>query len=105
MASSLMRVTGRAAGYPEGARRILAVHTQRIGDVICFTPMLSALRRRFPGAWLAALVQPPAHELLAGNPDVDSVIVYDPEAIRRDLREDRITLDFARKVYGWREEA
>jgi N-methylhydantoinase B len=26
----------------------------------------------------------------------------DHEAIRRDLREDRITLDFARNVYGWR---
>lgn len=69
-------------GYPAGARRILAVQTQRIGDVVCFTPLLTALRRAFPAAQLHALVQPPADELLAGHPDLDGVIVYDPGRVR-----------------------
>src|SRR5438045_595013 len=76
-------VFGRDWGHPANPGAILAVQTQRIGDVICFTPMLTALRRRFPEARLTALVQPPAHELLAGNPDLDRVIVYDPAVVRR----------------------
>jgi ADP-heptose:LPS heptosyltransferase len=72
-----------AGGHPPAPRRILAIQTQRIGDVLCLTPLLTALRRRFPAARLAALVQPPADQLLAGNPDLDSVIAYDPRAMRR----------------------
>src|SRR5437016_2516663 len=70
------------AGHPAQPRRILAVQTQRIGDVLCFIPSLTALRRRFPAARLTALVQPPADELLRGHPDLDQVLVYHPSVIR-----------------------
>ena len=65
---------GAAGGHPPAPRRILAIQTQRIGDVLCFTPLLTALRRRFPGASLTALVAPPADQLLAGNPDLDAAV-------------------------------
>ena len=74
-------VIGRA-GHPEQPRRILAVQTQRIGDVLCFLPLLAALRQRFPAARLTALVEPPANQLLRGHPDLDQIYVHDPSVIR-----------------------
>src|SRR5437764_7581217 len=74
-------VIGRA-GHPAHPRRILAIQTQRIGDVLCFVPLLTALRRRFPAARLTALVQPPADQLLRGHPDLNQVLVYDPHVFR-----------------------
>ena len=63
-------------------RSILAVHNQRIGDIVNFTPFLTALRRQFPEAAIAALVATPSQQVLSGNPDVDRVLVYDRNALR-----------------------
>ncbi len=98
-------VAGAESGFPAPARRILAVQTQRIGDVLCFTPFLTALRRRFPRARLTALVQPPGDQLLRANPDLDNLLVYDPAAARgrpvalgflvRQLRQERFEWAFS----------
>lgn len=58
-------------------RRILVVQTQRMGDVLCLTPLLTALRRQFPSARIGALLHRPHEQLLVGTTDVDEVIVYD----------------------------
>lgn len=58
-------------------RRILVVQTQRLGDVVVLTPMLTALKRQFPEAHLTALVHRPHDVVLQNNPDVDAVITYD----------------------------
>jgi ADP-heptose:LPS heptosyltransferase len=107
--SSHDRVIGRQ-GHPPGPRRILAVQTQRIGDLLCFTPVLTALRRRFPAARLTALVQATGDELLRYNPDVDGVIAYDARAVRgrpaallalsRALREQRFDWAFSVHAAG-----
>ncbi|HJY76571.1 MAG TPA: glycosyltransferase family 9 protein [Burkholderiales bacterium] len=56
--------------------RILVVRRDNIGDLVCATPLLAALRRQFPGAHIAALVNSYNAAVLAGNPDVDAVHVY-----------------------------
>ena len=58
--------------------RILAVRTDRIGDVVCVTPALAAMRQLYPDAHLAVLVSPYAQDVLAGNPDVDEIILDGP---------------------------
>ncbi|MFH1724164.1 MAG: glycosyltransferase family 9 protein [Elusimicrobiota bacterium] len=57
-------------------RRILVIMLRRIGDVILTTPAVRALRRLYPDAVIDFLVEPPAHELLAGDPDISNVLVY-----------------------------
>jgi len=59
-------------------RRILAVRTDRIGDVVCITPALAAMRQLYPDAHLAVLVSPYAQDVLTGNPDVDEIIPDGP---------------------------
>ena len=56
--------------------KILVVRRDNIGDLVCTTPLLAALRRRFPDAWLGALVNSYNAPVLAGNPDVSEVVSY-----------------------------
>jgi heptosyltransferase-3 len=57
-------------------RRILVVRRDNIGDLVCTTPLFSALRSRFPRAWIGALVNSYNATVLDRNPDLDQVIVY-----------------------------
>lgn len=61
---------------PPGHPRILVVRRDNIGDLICTTPLLRALRQHFPQAWLAVLVSSYNQDVLAGNPDVDEIFVF-----------------------------
>jgi ADP-heptose:LPS heptosyltransferase len=56
--------------------KILVIRRDNIGDLVCTTPLLRALRARFPGAWIGALVNSYNAPVLAGNPDVDEVFIY-----------------------------
>jgi heptosyltransferase III len=58
-------------------QRILVVRRDNIGDLVCTTPLFSALRGRFPQAWIGALVNSYNATVLDRNPDLDEVIVYD----------------------------
>ncbi len=62
---------------PSPPRRILVIRRDNIGDLLCTTPLFSALRRCFPGAWIGALVNSYTASVLTGNPDVDDVLVYE----------------------------
>ena len=65
-------------------RRVLVIRNDNIGDVICTTPALTALRRRFPTAHLAILVASYGREAVAGNPDLDEVLAYTKHKHRPD---------------------
>jgi len=59
------------------ARRILIVKPSALGDVVQTLPLVAALRRRFPGSWIAWLVQRELRELVDGCPDLDDVQLCD----------------------------
>lgn len=61
---------------PGRVRRILVLHHYEIGDVLCITPALRALRRAFPEAHLAVLVAENCRVVVEGNPDVNEVLAY-----------------------------
>lgn len=56
--------------------RILVVRRDNIGDLVCTTPLFAGLRRRFPDAWIGALVNSYNASVLRGNPDVSEVFSY-----------------------------
>lgn len=58
-------------------RRILVVRRDNIGDLICTTPFLRALRQALPDAHIVVLVNSYNHSVLLGNPDVDEVLSYE----------------------------
>ena len=55
--------------------KILLVRLREIGDVVFTTPAIGALRRRFPDAHIAYVVEPPAAPVVRHNPSIDEVIV------------------------------
>ena len=56
--------------------RILVIRRDNIGDLVCTTPLLAALRERYPAAHIAALVNSYNAAVLDGNPHVDEVHRY-----------------------------
>jgi lipopolysaccharide heptosyltransferase I len=55
--------------------KILIVKLSAIGDVVHSLPILHALRRKFPNAYIGWLVEDKAAEILIGNPLIDKVYV------------------------------
>jgi len=75
-------------GIPAFARdkveRILVVRKDNIGDVLCTTPALRALRKAFPKAFLAILVSEHCRPVLERNPDLDEIFTYTKSKHRAD---------------------
>jgi heptosyltransferase-1 len=79
--------------------RILIIRLSAIGDVVVTTPVSRALREAMPDAYLAWVVEKKSAEMLAGNPYLDEVFVWDRpkgglswgslKEIRRQLRPQR----------------
>lgn len=67
--------TVQALRLPEGPR-LLLIRRDNIGDLVLTTPALSLLRKRFPEAHIAALVNSYNAAVLEGNGDVDQIFVY-----------------------------
>ena len=63
-------------------RSILIVKPSSLGDVVHTLPAAARVRRRWPRARLAWLVNPEWAPILAGNPDVDEVIEFPRQRFR-----------------------
>jgi heptosyltransferase III len=69
---------------PARIRRILVVRNDNVGDVLCCTPTIRALRKAFPQAYIAALVVRYSQDAITGNPDLDEVFIYEKAKHRPD---------------------
>jgi lipopolysaccharide heptosyltransferase II len=84
--SELLSVPSVEGQYISGRgefKRILIVRTDKIGDVVLSTPVIEALRCGFPSAYLAMMVGSHAKDIIAGNPYLDKVIVYDKDNLHK----------------------
>ena len=68
--------------------KILLVRLRLIGDVVFTTPLLRALRRRYPDARLTYVVEPTAAPVVRDNPHLDEMIVMPRRPGLRRLRDD-----------------
>lgn len=60
-------------------RSILFIRRDNIGDLVCTTPAIRAVRLEFPEARIAVLVNSYNAGAVANNPDIDEVYVYEKE--------------------------
>ena len=56
--------------------KILVIRRDNIGDLACTTPAIAALRKHYPNAEIAALVNSYNAEVLRGNPSLDHIFIY-----------------------------
>lgn len=69
---------GEAVPFERGEiKKILVVRNDNLGDVICTTPAIEALRRAFPDAFIGVLVADYTREALEGNPYIDRIYSYE----------------------------
>ncbi|HET7535501.1 MAG TPA: glycosyltransferase family 9 protein, partial [Candidatus Didemnitutus sp.] len=76
--------------------RILVIRRRYLGDIVLLGSLFRNLRLHWPGARLAALIEPVYHGVLAMNPDVDEVFAFPPRTrdwprIVAQLRQSRFT--------------
>jgi ADP-heptose:LPS heptosyltransferase len=79
--------------------RILVIRRDNIGDLVCTTPLLRALRERHPHAWIGALVNSYNAPVLDGDRDVDTVFRYRKQ--KHSPGERRLTLVLERLRLAW----
>lgn len=68
-----------------GAPRILITRLSHIGDCVLTLPLLHALRRHYPAAFIAWAMERPAASLLGGSRDLDQIILV-PRGWLRSVR-------------------
>ncbi len=71
-------------------QRILIVRTSAIGDVVFASPLAAALRRTFPQAHIAWVVEPGIDALVAPDPSIDECIVWPKREWSQLLRRGRL---------------
>jgi lipopolysaccharide heptosyltransferase II len=66
-------------------KRILVTRTDRLGDVVLSTPAIRRLRELYPGAYIAMMIRPENRGVVANNPHLNEVIVYDKYGFNKSL--------------------
>lgn len=66
-------------------KKILIIRTDRLGDVVLSTPVITNIRVKYPGAYIAFMCSPCTRDVLAANPCLDEIIVYDKQGIHRSV--------------------
>jgi lipopolysaccharide heptosyltransferase II len=80
--------------------KILLIRLRRIGYVVFTTPLIAALKRTFPQAHVAYVVEREAAPIVARNPHIDELIVVEKSRGWRRIREDvRLALRLRRARY------
>lgn len=66
--------------------RILVAQMTRMGDVLQTSPLVRALKKRYPNAAITAMVRRMGKPIAECNPDISDVIVYEEDDLFLDLR-------------------
>lgn len=64
--------------------KFVVIRRDNIGDLVCTTPLIHALREQFPDSAIYALVNSYNRPALANNPDVDRIYAYTKTKHRKD---------------------
>jgi len=88
----------QAPPVPEDPCRILVIKPCCLGDVLMTTPVLAALRERFPRSTIHYAVAGHARPAIEGHPDVDAIVDAGPGA----GREQRALLRLLRRMRAGR---
>ncbi|MFQ5952248.1 MAG: glycosyltransferase family 9 protein [Candidatus Omnitrophota bacterium] len=81
-------------------KRILITRTDRLGDVVLSTPVIRYMRETYPDAYIAFMVRPENRDVVANNPHLDEVILYDKYGTHKSFwRTFRFALDLRKKKF------
>ena len=64
-------------------KRILIINPFGVGDVLFSTPMVSALKRTYPGCYIAYICNIRTKDIIETNPDIDEIFVFERDEYRK----------------------
>jgi len=64
-------------------KRFLVIRTDRIGDVLLSTPVLTTIKNNFKTPYVAMLLNAYTKDVVSGHPDVDKIIIDDFKGIHK----------------------
>src|SRR5690348_7063823 len=67
-------------------RNVLVIKLRYVGDVLLATPVLRALRERYPAAKLTMMVSRGTEDVIKWNPDLNDVLVVERGGMAAQLR-------------------
>jgi ADP-heptose:LPS heptosyltransferase len=94
-----MRQTTENVSEPSS---ILVVRRDNIGDLVCTTPLLAALRARFPSTWIGVYANSYNAPVLAGHPAIDEVLAYRKAKHYRDASGFSLLVERMRQIVALR---
>jgi len=53
---------------------VLVISTNKIGDMVCMTPVFREIKKNYPSCRLTAIVNPLSEDILKNNPRIDEII-------------------------------
>ena len=71
-----MKLLSHEQSTPDSQLRILVIRLSSIGDIILTTPVVRALRRRYPRATIDFLVMDRFRDAIDGNPDISNILEF-----------------------------
>ena len=80
-------------------KRILVVNPFGIGDVIFSTPLIEILKKEYPDSFIGYVCNKRVSEVLATNPCIDKIFVYEKDSFRDAWSESKIT--FVKKMLSF----
>ena len=86
-------------------KRILIIKPSAIGDVVHALPVLSLVKKRWPGAKVSWLVTPACAGLLEGHPLLEEVILFERKRLGKIWRSPRLALELQQFTRSLRERA
>jgi heptosyltransferase-1 len=78
-------------------KSILIIRPSSIGDIVMASPMIKALRKAYPRAYIAWMAEPSGYDLLRDNPGLDEVICF-PKAQWKQLLKQGRFISFAKEI-------
>jgi heptosyltransferase II len=93
IASVLFIVRGAANKHVLDPKNILIIQMAKMGDMICTTPLMRAIKHAYPSARIYILGDSVNEELLKHNKDVYEYIVYNKEWLRTLRKISKISFD------------
>jgi heptosyltransferase-1 len=85
-----------APALPERPRAIMVVRLSARGDVMFATPIIRAIRRRYPDTYITWVVEKAASDVVLHHPELDEVIVWDRKAWKKKIGRGKL-------LTAWRE--
>lgn len=83
----------------ESINKILIIRTDRFGEFILNTPVIKAIRQRFPAAYICIVVSPKVQEIVEGNPDINDIMIYDEKAMSGILKSFKLICEIRKRKF------